>query len=125
MLKLSPEKKQLLGVACAVVGNTKLVYLDEPTLNLSPHATRLVWELLTAEKAGRVILMTTQNANEADTLADKKVIMVAGKVMFDGSSQYLRKKFCKFVFFCNFLFYLRRCILSRFVVQFENKIHHN
>src|SRR5207244_1530337 len=58
--KLSGGQRQRLAVACALVGDPELLFLDEPTTGLDPQARRQLWEILRQFKAqGRTILLTT------------------------------------------------------------------
>src|SRR6476660_1807282 len=58
--KLSGGQKQRLAIACAIVGDPDLLFLDEPTTGLDPQSRRQLWDLITTFKArGRTILLTT------------------------------------------------------------------
>jgi len=84
--KLSGGQKQRLAVACALVGDPELVFLDEPTMGLDPNARRQVWEILRKFKAqGRTILLTTHYMDEAERLCDRIAIVDHGKVIALGT----------------------------------------
>jgi ABC-2 type transport system ATP-binding protein len=84
--KLSGGQKQRLAVACALVGDPELVFLDEPTMGLDPHARRQLWEILRQFKAqGRTILLTTHYMDEAERLCDRIAIIDHGKVIAEGT----------------------------------------
>ena len=80
--KLSGGQGQRLSIACALVHNPELVFLDEPTGALDPQARRNLWDLLRQIKAdGRTMLLTTHHMDEAETLCDRVAIMDHGKVL--------------------------------------------
>jgi ABC-2 type transport system ATP-binding protein len=84
--KLSGGQKQRLAVACALVGDPELLFLDEPTMGLDPHARRQLWDILRDFKAqGRTILLTTHYMDEAERLCDRVAIVDRGKVIALGT----------------------------------------
>jgi len=88
--KLSGGQKQRLAVACALVGDPELMFLDEPTMGLDPHARRQLWEILRQFKAqGRTILLTTHYMDEAERLCDRIAIVDQGKVIALGTPNEL------------------------------------
>ncbi|OUM61579.1 hypothetical protein PIROE2DRAFT_20927 [Piromyces sp. E2] len=91
--KLSGGQKRKLCIGMALIGNPKYVFLDEPTTGLDPLSRRKIWELLLKKKEGRVIFLTTHYMDEADILADRKVIISKGKVRCLGTSLYLKNHF--------------------------------
>jgi ABC-2 type transport system ATP-binding protein len=83
---LSGGQKQRLALACALVGDPELLFLDEPTTGLDPQARRQLWELVEQFKlAGRTILLTTHYMDEAERLCDRVAIMDHGKVIASGT----------------------------------------
>jgi ABC-2 type transport system ATP-binding protein len=83
---LSGGQHQRLSLACALVSNPELLFLDEPTTGLDPQARRRVWEIVEGFKAtGGTVLLTTHYMEEAERLADDVVIVDAGKVIAHGS----------------------------------------
>ncbi|OUM66056.1 hypothetical protein PIROE2DRAFT_6854, partial [Piromyces sp. E2] len=90
---LSGGQKRKLCVAIALLGNPKYVFLDEPTTGLDPVSRRKVWELLSTIKHDKIIFMTTHYMDEADVLADRKLILSNGIVRCLGSSIYLKNHF--------------------------------
>src|SRR6266699_560896 len=80
--KLSGGQKQRLAVACALVGDPDLLFLDEPTTGLDPQARRQLWELIERFKTeGRTIILTTHYMEEAERLCDRVAIMDHGKII--------------------------------------------
>ena len=83
---LSGGQKQRLALACALVGEPELIFLDEPTTGLDPQARRQLWDLITEFKGkGRTILLTTHYMDEAEILCDRVAIMDHGKVIALGT----------------------------------------
>src|SRR5438067_353048 len=88
--KLSGGQRQRLAVACALVGDPELLFLDEPTVGLDPHARRQLWEILRGFRAeGRTILLTTHYMDEAERLCDRVAIVDHGKVIALGTPNEL------------------------------------
>ncbi len=90
---LSGGQKRRLCTAMAFLGDPKIVFLDEPTTGLDPSARRSLWTFLKQRRAGRVIVLTTHFMDEADLLADRKGIIVDGRLAVCGSSLFLKNKF--------------------------------
>jgi ABC-2 type transport system ATP-binding protein len=87
---LSGGQKQRLALACALVGDPDLLFLDEPTTGLDPQARRQLWELIEEFKAaGRTILLTTHYMEEAERLCDRVAIMDHGKIIAQGTPREL------------------------------------
>jgi ABC-2 type transport system ATP-binding protein len=83
---LSGGQKQRLALACALVGDPDVLFLDEPTTGLDPQARRQLWDLIDEFKsAGRTILLTTHYMEEAERLCDRVGIMDHGKVIALGT----------------------------------------
>src|SRR5580698_1031747 len=87
---LSGGQKQRLAMACALVGDPELLFLDEPTTGLDPQARRHLWDLVDdLKRAGRTIILTTHYMDEAERLCDRVAIMDHGKIIALGSPQQL------------------------------------
>jgi ABC-2 type transport system ATP-binding protein len=84
--RLSGGQAQRLSLAMALVGRPEMLFLDEPTAGMDPHARRLVWEVLRAFRAdGGSILLTTHLLDEVEALADAVVILDQGRVVSSGT----------------------------------------
>ena len=80
--KLSGGQKQRLAVACALVGDPDLLFLDEPTTGLDPASRRELWEINRDFRArGRTILLTTHYMDEAERLCDRVAVVDQGRVI--------------------------------------------
>jgi ABC-2 type transport system ATP-binding protein len=87
---LSGGQKQRLALACALVGDPDLLFLDEPTTGLDPQARRQLWDLIEEfKKAGRTIVLTTHYMDEAERLCERVAIMDHGKIIALGSPREL------------------------------------
>src|SRR5579863_6534762 len=87
---LSGGQKQRLAMACALVGDPELLFLDEPTTGLDPQARRHLWNLVDELKqAGRSIILTTHYMDEAERLCDRVAIMDHGRIIALGTPQQL------------------------------------
>ncbi len=83
--QLSGGQRQRLALACALVGDPELLFLDEPTTGLDPQSRRQLWELIEGFKAGgRSILLTTHYMEEAERLCDRVAIVDHGRVIAQG-----------------------------------------
>jgi ABC-2 type transport system ATP-binding protein len=88
--QLSGGQRQRLALACALVGDPALLFLDEPTTGLDPQSRRQLWELIEEFKAeGRAILLTTHYMEEAERLCDQVAIVDHGRVIALGTPREL------------------------------------
>eukprot|EP00245_Coleochaete_scutata_P012781 TRINITY_DN5005_c0_g1_i1.p1 TRINITY_DN5005_c0_g1~~TRINITY_DN5005_c0_g1_i1.p1 ORF type:complete len:1006 (-),score=193.03 TRINITY_DN5005_c0_g1_i1:975-3992(-) len=85
--------KRRLSVAIALIGDPKVVYLDEPTTGMDPISRRYVWDIIEAAKKGRAIILTTHSMEEADILGDRIGIMAKGMLRCLGTSIHLKSRF--------------------------------
>lgn len=83
---LSGGQAQRLSIACALVHDPDLVFLDEPTAALDPQARRNLWDLLSGiNDSGRTVVLTTHYMDEAEVLCDRVAVMDAGRVLQVGA----------------------------------------
>lgn len=83
---LSGGQKQRLAIACALVGDPELLFLDEPTTGLDPQSRRQLWGLIEEFRAtGRTIVLTTHYMDEAERLCERVAIVDHGRVIALGS----------------------------------------
>jgi ABC-2 type transport system ATP-binding protein len=88
--QLSGGQKQRFSIACALVNDPKILFLDEPTTGLDPQAKRNLWDLvLKLNKSGKTIVLTTHNMEEAESLCRRIAIMDHGKIIAEDSPQNL------------------------------------
>ncbi|XP_041361874.1 cholesterol transporter ABCA5-like [Gigantopelta aegis] len=90
---LSGGQKRKLSVAIALIGDPKMLILDEPTAGMDSSSRRHLWSLLKNLKDGKIILLTTHFMDEADILADRKAIINHGRLKCSGSSLFLKQRF--------------------------------
>ncbi len=91
---LSGGERRRLDVAIGIVGYPELLFLDEPTAGLDPHGRREFHELVEG-LAGRwdtTILLTTHDLSEAERLADRILILAAGRIVADGTAAELARQ---------------------------------
>ena len=90
---LSGGMKRKLSVALALIGDPRVVFLDEPTAGMDPESRHALWDLITDMKVGRTVVLTTHHMDEADLLGDRIAIMAHGKLQVCGSSLFLKRRF--------------------------------
>ena len=84
--KLSGGQRQRLAVATALVGNPKILFLDEPTTGLDPQSRRQLWDIIRAfQHSGGTVLLTTHYMDEAERLCDRLAIVDYGKIIAEGT----------------------------------------
>lgn len=88
--RLSGGQRQRLALAAALVGRPALVFLDEPSAGMDPHARRVVWDLVRELRAaGTTFVLTTHLMEEAAELADRVVVVDDGRVVAVGTPEEL------------------------------------
>jgi ABC-2 type transport system ATP-binding protein len=86
VVTLSGGPRQRLAVACALVGDPQLLFLDEPTTGLDPQSRRQLWDVVRSLRhQGRTVLLTTHYMDEAEKLCDRIAIVDHGRVIADGT----------------------------------------
>jgi len=90
---LSGGELRRLAVALAFAGNPDLVVLDEPTTGLDVESRRRLWDIVRDYAVDRSVLLTTHYLEEAQALATRVVVVDSGRVLFDGSTCELRRRF--------------------------------
>ncbi len=90
---LSGGQKRKLCIALALIGDSKIILLDEPTSGMDVMARRSLWEFLKNYKKDKIILLTTHFLDEAEYLGDRIGIMSEGKYLCSGTSSFLKSKY--------------------------------
>jgi ABC-type multidrug transport system ATPase subunit len=90
---LSGGMRRRLSVAVSLVGNPRIIFLDEPTTGLDPESRRHLWDVLNQVKANRCIILTTHSMEEADVLCTTIGIMSGGMLRCVGPQQQLKQRF--------------------------------
>ncbi|GLD97436.1 hypothetical protein PINS_up006120 [Pythium insidiosum] len=90
---LSGGMKRKLSVAVSLLGDSSLVFLDEPTSGMDPYSRRSTWEILLNNRNDRVMVLTTHFMDEADILGDRIAIMAEGELRCCGSSLFLKNRY--------------------------------
>ena len=90
---LSGGQKRKLCIALALIGDSKIILLDEPTSGMDIMARRSLWEFLKNYKKDKIILLTTHFLDEAEYLGDRIGIMSDGKYLCSGTSSFLKSKY--------------------------------
>lgn len=80
--ELSGGQKQRFSIATTLINQPRIIFLDEPTTGLDPHARRNLWELIKNIRAqGTTVIITTHYMDEAEVLCDRIAIIDAGKII--------------------------------------------
>jgi len=88
--KLSGGQRQRLAIACAMVGEPDILFLDEPTTGLDPQSRRQLWDLVLRFRAGGgTVVLTTHYMEEAQRLCDRVAIVDHGRIIKEGSQAEL------------------------------------
>ena len=88
--KLSGGQRQRLAVATALVGNPKILFLDEPTTGLDPQSRRQLWDIIRSfQRRGGTVLLTTHYMDEAERLCDRLAIVDHGQIIAEGTPEDL------------------------------------
>lgn len=94
LAKLSGGQRRRLDVAIGIVGRPEVLFLDEPTAGLDPHARRDFQDLIhrLSDLEDTTILLTTHDLDEAEKLADRILILAGGRIVADGSADQLARE---------------------------------
>ena len=85
--------RRRLDLAMTLVGDPRLIFLDEPTTGLDPRSRHTMWQIIRDLVAGGVtILLTTQYLDEADQLADRIAVLDRGKLVAEGTPDELKRR---------------------------------
>jgi ABC-2 type transport system ATP-binding protein len=84
--QLSGGQQRRLDVALALIGDPELIFLDEPTTGFDPTARRMAWDVISGLRdLGKTIFLTTHFMDEAEALADRIMILAAGRIVASGT----------------------------------------
>uniref|UniRef100_A0A0K0FV07 Retinal-specific ATP-binding cassette transporter (inferred by orthology to a human protein) n=1 Tax=Strongyloides venezuelensis TaxID=75913 RepID=A0A0K0FV07_STRVS len=89
---LSGGMKRKLCMGLALLGDSKLIILDEPTSGVDPLQRKYIWDLIFKIKEGRTIILSTHYMDEAETLSDRIIVMKSGAVFADGTIKFLKEQ---------------------------------
>jgi ABC-2 type transport system ATP-binding protein len=90
VVKLSGGQRQRLAVACSLMGDPEMLFLDEPTTGLDPQSRRQIWDIVRdLRRRGRTILLTTHYMDEAERLCDRVAVVDYGRVIALGTPSEL------------------------------------
>ena len=93
---LSGGNKRKLSVAMAMIGNPKIIFLDQPSTGMDPKARRFMWKVISriaTEKKQSTIILTTHSMEEAEALSTRLSIMVKGNFKCIGTPQHIKSKY--------------------------------
>eukprot|EP01113_Clastostelium_recurvatum_P022760 TRINITY_DN2727_c0_g1_i3.p1 TRINITY_DN2727_c0_g1~~TRINITY_DN2727_c0_g1_i3.p1 ORF type:complete len:854 (+),score=218.34 TRINITY_DN2727_c0_g1_i3:132-2693(+) len=93
VVELSGGMRRRLSIAISLVGDPRIIFLDEPTTGLDPETRRHVWDVILRVRTGRCIVLTTHSMEEADVLCTRIGIMSQGTLRCLGPQQHLKAKF--------------------------------
>jgi ABC-2 type transport system ATP-binding protein len=86
--RLSGGQQRRLDVALALIGDPELIFLDEPTTGFDPTARWLAWDVISGLRdLGKTVFLTTHFMDEAEALADRIMILAAGRIVASGTPQ--------------------------------------
>jgi ABC-2 type transport system ATP-binding protein len=85
--------RRRLDLAVSLIAAPPIIFLDEPTTGLDPRSRLIMWDIIEQlVAAGTTILLTTQDMDEADRLADKIVVIDVGRIIAEGTSDELKQR---------------------------------
>ncbi|MCX5444567.1 ATP-binding cassette domain-containing protein [Streptomyces nigrescens] len=94
VVTFSGGMRRKLDLAMTLVGDPRIIFLDEPTTGLDPRSRRTMWEIIRSLVAddGVTIFLTTQYLEEADQLADRIAVLDQGKLVAEGTADELKRR---------------------------------
>ena len=95
---LSGGNKRKLSVAMAMIGNPKIIFLDQPSTGMDPKARRFMWKVIsriTSERKQSTVILTTHSMEEAEALSTRLGIMASGNFKCIGTPQHIKSKYGK------------------------------
>ena len=90
---LSGGNKRKLCLAMAMIGQPKVIYIDEASAGVDPGSRRIMWKAIRSEGANSAVVITTHAMEEAEALSSKLGIMVAGKFKCLGTLQHIKNTY--------------------------------
>ncbi|HSB46827.1 MAG TPA: ABC transporter ATP-binding protein [Candidatus Bilamarchaeum sp.] len=92
--KLSGGMKRRLNIACSIINDPKVIFLDEPTVGLDPIVRKEIWAVIEALKArNKTIIITSHYMEEIEHLCDRVAIMVTGRMVASGTPEELKQRY--------------------------------
>jgi ABC-2 type transport system ATP-binding protein len=93
VIKYSGGMRRRLDLAMTLIGDPRIIFLDEPTTGLDPRSRRTMWQITRELVGGGVtVLLTTQNLDEADELADRIAVLDEGRLVAEGTPDQLKRR---------------------------------
>jgi ABC-type multidrug transport system ATPase subunit len=89
-MTFSGGTKRKLSLGIALIGNPRIVFLDEPTTGVDPESRRFMWKLISTTMQGRAVILTTHSMDECEALCSRIGIMVNGRLVCLGSAAHLK-----------------------------------
>jgi len=89
----SGGNKRKLSVGIALIGNPKIVFLDEPSTGMDPKSRRFMWDLIASTMSKRAVVLTTHSMEECEALCGRIAILVGGRLRCIGSAQHLKSRY--------------------------------
>jgi ABC-type multidrug transport system ATPase subunit len=94
--KLSGGMRRRLSIAIALMGETEIIFLDEPTTGLDPKRRRELWDIIKSIRDGKTFVISTHLMEEAEFLCDKIGVMTHGQLRATGTSNELKQAFVNY-----------------------------
>jgi ABC-type multidrug transport system ATPase subunit len=85
--------KRRLSVALCLIGDPRVLFLDEPTSGMDPIGKRVMWNLIRKLREERVIVLSTHSMEEADSVGDKIAILALGRLRAIGTPMHLKQRY--------------------------------